>query len=193
MITKNNIIVAALRLFLRRGYKYVSLVDVAKEVGITKGGIYHYFNSKEELLHVSMHFLFDCFEERYNQLVSQSKNFQEFLRALIVEEQLEDYAKELLGVEGDYRINYASFAIEVVSTFPDIQERVESSHLHFCNSLEQQIHKALDNGEIRQDLDSKSLAVIILSFLSGQSFLGLHFKTISMRKQIMDSIWKLLT
>ena len=43
---KNKIIVAALRLFLLRGYKYVSLIDVAQEVGITKGGIYHYFENK---------------------------------------------------------------------------------------------------------------------------------------------------
>ncbi|MFH1033967.1 MAG: TetR/AcrR family transcriptional regulator [Pseudomonadota bacterium] len=40
----------ALTLFMERGYDNTPLSLVAKETGLSKGGIYHYFESKEHLL-----------------------------------------------------------------------------------------------------------------------------------------------
>jgi len=193
MIIKDSITIAALRLFLLRGYKYVSLVDVANEVGITKGGIYHYFSSKDELLHVAVHFLFDRFEEKYLELFCSSKSLQELLKALIVEQNLETHTESLLGIQGDYRVNHARFTLEVMSKFPDIQERVDGSQLRFCEVIEQKIHMAVEKGEIRSDLDAHSLAVIILSILGGQHALSQDFKNPGMRKQLLDNIWKLIS
>jgi len=36
-------------MFMERGYADVSLNDILKPIGITKGGFYHYFKSKDEL------------------------------------------------------------------------------------------------------------------------------------------------
>jgi TetR/AcrR family transcriptional regulator, cholesterol catabolism regulator len=41
---------AAARLFSRKGIKGVTLRDVAAEVGLSKPGIYHYFDNKESLV-----------------------------------------------------------------------------------------------------------------------------------------------
>ena len=41
---------AALAVFSQRGYRNTRLDDVAKAAGVTKGAIYHYFDTKEELL-----------------------------------------------------------------------------------------------------------------------------------------------
>lgn len=41
---------AALHLFAQKGYTNTSLDDIAASVGLTKGGIYYYFRSKERLL-----------------------------------------------------------------------------------------------------------------------------------------------
>jgi AcrR family transcriptional regulator len=41
---------AALRVFALRGYRAARLDDVADEAGVTKGAIYHYFDTKEALL-----------------------------------------------------------------------------------------------------------------------------------------------
>jgi AcrR family transcriptional regulator len=41
---------AALRVFALRGYRSARLDDVADEAGVTKGAIYHYFDTKEALL-----------------------------------------------------------------------------------------------------------------------------------------------
>ena len=39
---------AALRVFARRGYRAARIDDVADEAGVTKGAIYHYFDTKGE-------------------------------------------------------------------------------------------------------------------------------------------------
>ena len=41
---------AALRLFTERGYYSTTIDDVAEAAGVTKGAVYHHFDSKEELL-----------------------------------------------------------------------------------------------------------------------------------------------
>jgi AcrR family transcriptional regulator len=41
---------AALRLFARKGYSETSIADIARGVGSSKGLIYHYFSSKEQIL-----------------------------------------------------------------------------------------------------------------------------------------------
>jgi AcrR family transcriptional regulator len=45
-----EIVATAARLFQEKGYDSTSLEDIASEVGIWKGSIYHYIDSKEELL-----------------------------------------------------------------------------------------------------------------------------------------------
>jgi len=47
--TKQSIIRTALQVFLKKGYDGTSLREIALEAGVTKGGIYHYFESKEHL------------------------------------------------------------------------------------------------------------------------------------------------
>ncbi len=45
-----ELIDAALRVFAERGYRGTRLEEVAEAAGVTKGTIYHYFDTKEELL-----------------------------------------------------------------------------------------------------------------------------------------------
>lgn len=46
---KAEIRAAAIRCFVRRGYASTRLLDIAREVGLSKGGIYFYYRAKEQL------------------------------------------------------------------------------------------------------------------------------------------------
>jgi len=50
--SRDNILAAALELFAIHGYHHTSISAVAKKAGISKGLIYNYFSSKEELLDI---------------------------------------------------------------------------------------------------------------------------------------------
>lgn len=49
--TINQILTAALNLFIQKGYEQTSIQDIINELGgLTKGAIYHHFKSKEEIM-----------------------------------------------------------------------------------------------------------------------------------------------
>jgi TetR/AcrR family transcriptional regulator, cholesterol catabolism regulator len=47
---RQDVIEAAVRVFHEKGYASASIQDVAAEVGVLKGSLYHYIDSKEDLL-----------------------------------------------------------------------------------------------------------------------------------------------
>ena len=51
-ITVEKILEVAQRLFLEKGYDNTKIQDIADELGLTKGAIYHHFKSKEEIMNV---------------------------------------------------------------------------------------------------------------------------------------------
>jgi len=191
-MTKNTIIITALRLFLLRGYKNVSLVDVAKEVGITKGGIYHYFGSKEDLFQAGICYLFGQFEAKYVEALGKEKSFRETVRFLLGGE-LEFYIEGLLNMkQGDYRANNASLALEIMHNFPKIQEEIDRSQLEVRNIMSEKLQRAQEAGEVRADIDAQILATLILSTSSGLNVLGRNLNTPVIRQQIMDSVWRMI-
>lgn len=191
-MTKENIIIAALRLFVIRGYKSVSLIDVAAEIGITKGGIYHYFSSKDALLEAGLHYLLDRLEAKYQEVLGERNSIREILQALLVEKKLERYAKTLLGVEGEHSIDCAHFVVEIMGKFPAIQARMEAGRLTVCAALGGRIETAVKQGELRSNLDSYAVAALILAAANGQLSLGRPLQTPQLRTRMLDSIWQLL-
>jgi len=49
-MVRDEVVRAATRLFTERGIRGVSLQNIADEVGLTKGALYHYFSSRDDLL-----------------------------------------------------------------------------------------------------------------------------------------------
>ncbi len=56
-IRREQILDAAVKLFSEKGYAGASIRDLAREIGVTEGLLYHYFSSKEQLLEA-------CWKER---------------------------------------------------------------------------------------------------------------------------------
>lgn len=49
-VKQREIIKVALELFLQKGYEDTKITDIMREAKLSKGGMYHYFKSKEEIL-----------------------------------------------------------------------------------------------------------------------------------------------
>lgn len=79
--TRQSILMTALKAFSEKGYAATSISYIAKEAGISKGLTYHYFNSKEDLLHGIFHYL-NSFGSEAIQLL-QNKSPQEQLKLTV--------------------------------------------------------------------------------------------------------------
>jgi len=81
--SRQEILRAAARLFQQRGYDATSMNDVAASLKLSKGGLYHHFQSKDEILFEIMNHAMEITEERVLAPVRSIVNPEERLRALI--------------------------------------------------------------------------------------------------------------
>ncbi len=80
---RQEILRAAARLFQQQGYDATSMNDVAAALKLSKGGLYHHFQSKDEILFDLMNHAMDITEERVINPVKAIADPEERLRTLI--------------------------------------------------------------------------------------------------------------
>jgi TetR/AcrR family transcriptional regulator, cholesterol catabolism regulator len=81
--SRQEILRTAARLFQQRGYDATSMNDVAAALKLSKGGLYHHFQSKDEILFEIMDHAMHITEERVLTPVRGIADPDERLRALI--------------------------------------------------------------------------------------------------------------
>src|SRR3989441_8913203 len=80
---RQEILRASARLFQQQGYDGTSMNDVAAALKLSKGGLYHHFQSKDEILFNLMDHAMDITEERVINPVKAVADPEERLRTLI--------------------------------------------------------------------------------------------------------------
>jgi AcrR family transcriptional regulator len=73
----------AARLFARRGYSRTSIRDLSEALGLQKSSLYHYFESKEDLLHRLLDQFMEQALQRIDELCAQPLPPQEKLAAFM--------------------------------------------------------------------------------------------------------------
>src|ERR1700730_1682939 len=81
--SRQEILRTAARLFQQRGYDATSMNDIAAALKLSKGGLYHHFQSKDEILFEIMNHAMDITRERVLNPVRGIVDSEERLRALI--------------------------------------------------------------------------------------------------------------
>ncbi len=81
--SRQEILRTAGRLFQQRGYDATSMNDVAAALKLSKGGLYHHFQSKDEILFEIMNHAMELTQERVITPVRSIVGAEERLRALI--------------------------------------------------------------------------------------------------------------
>src|SRR6202451_1396609 len=81
--SRQEILRTAARLFQQRGYDATSMNDVAAALKLSKGGLYHHFQSKDEILFEIMDHAMEITQERVIGPVRGIADPEERLRALI--------------------------------------------------------------------------------------------------------------
>jgi AcrR family transcriptional regulator len=81
--SRQEILRTAARLFQQRGYDATSMNDVAAALKLSKGGLYHHFQSKDEILFEIMNHAMEITEDRVLAPVRGIADPEERLRALI--------------------------------------------------------------------------------------------------------------
>lgn len=159
--SKKQILITALRLFLKNPYKEVSLRDIVNEVGLTKGAFYHYYTSKEQLFEETVKYFYN------NAIVADYSKFpknslKEFYEHYLTVLQSPDDFDEI-----DEDMNLFIFISEASKRIPAFSEIHLAQRKKELSAWSEIIGTAKRNKEIKTNIPSEELAIMFLNISDG--------------------------
>lgn len=164
---KENILKTAFQLFIREGYKSVTINKITTATGLSKGAIYHYFQSKEEIYEATLtKYYFEMVEFDISTVATGI--FRDDIKLLYTHiAQLFKRIEELTDDGLDFPIrNFFSFQLES-ETIPKVRDQVTKTVHQYRNEMTKMVRQAQDSGQIRNDLDSEVIALQIIGIIEG--------------------------
>lgn len=148
---------AAAELFYERGYEATSIQDVAEAVGILKGSLYYYIDSKEDLL-------FGVIQDAHQGSMSSLERWRDLdadalttLRAFICGHLLHNF---------ENRIKIGVFFQDFRSLSPSRREIIVEARDQYDHFLRDVIGRGQREGVVAEHIDPKLTAFAILGMLN---------------------------
>lgn len=181
----------SLKLFLQKNFKEVTMKEIVKETGLSKGAFYHYFESKEQLFYEIIDFFFAAILDfDFSQLPGDS--LYRFYHANA--EQLNTLRFQLLANEENdgedfITLNFFALLFDAFKLFPEFRTQMEAYHLKERNAWIEVIKSARASGEIRSPLTDQQIAQIFLFTSDGLTMnLTMESNTSDLDKRLA-SLW----
>lgn len=159
----DKILVTASHLFVQKGYEKTSMQDIAQTAGISKGAIYHHFQSKSDII-------FAVLKQRYQLMEDDLTNWLKTTEHLTGKEQLKTIFQFSLESQGAYRnmLDEESFNAEFMLTMMRYNLRIGTP------LIARIIKKGMDDGSIQhiQFPDEVAETILLLTnfWLEGSMF-----------------------
>ena len=158
-IRKNQILDAATNVFVRLGFQHARMDDIVEESGLSKGTLYWYFKSKEDIINAILRRLF----------TGELENLESLLQA-------EGSASERLMHLTNYRVAGLKRMSNLVPIIFDfyavavhqqwVQQFIAEYFKHFRTLLEDLIQQGIDKGEFRP-INATEAAISFASLYEG--------------------------
>lgn len=191
--TQQQIIEKAFALFMTDGYKEVTLSRLLKATGLSKGGFYHYFESKEALFEqvVEQFFFGVASNEGFQPL--PEKNFIENMDLFLEQKEMafKLFAQQL-GVEQS-EINFFMFIMHAITNLPGARQKTELFMQQEKRQLENIIALAREKGEIRDNIEPTFLAEMLMRLFDGTEMHGVllheNFLTLERERRMIRELY----
>lgn len=172
------ILEAAESCFDRKGYYETSIDDIVHESHMSKGAIYTYFKSKEEIFISLMNFItersFQVLDGMFDQLNTATDKLK-----FIIERNFELYANS----KNMQRVHYEFWLY--ASSFPKLQELMKEREKLFNGIIARIVEEGIANGEFRKDADPMTVGSLYWNFRDG---VWLHQLTVGNAEQFEKDI-----
>jgi len=152
---KDRIVKAAYEVFAKRGYHDTTMDDIAERLNVSKGALYQYFNSKEELFRAILAARFNTMTEMLPSTPaggSFSESCQAFLRTLTA-----DTSSLGLGFE----------VISEAARNPALAKVVRENYQETTKAIEECLQEWRRKGSLRKDLDVHLLTRGLIALYDG--------------------------
>jgi AcrR family transcriptional regulator len=184
--TKDYIIKSTCILFLQKNYKEVTLQEIVKKTGLSKGAFYHHFETKEKLFLDVVYFFMDWSNHNY-QSYSQS-SFNQFYNDYIFEtNELNHKYIQILNQYSDtpfdFQINFFAMMFDALKMFSEFQSMAIEGFKQEINFWIDAIKRGKDTGELKSEISEIEFGELFLYLSDG---VGLH--SVMRRNSITETI-----
>ncbi|MEW6211528.1 MAG: TetR/AcrR family transcriptional regulator [Acidobacteriota bacterium] len=145
----------AAKIIFEKGYDATSMNDIAAAVGMTKAGIYHYIEGKQDLLFAINSFGLDRLNNKVILPASQIADPEERLRFIVV-----NHAKLITEVSGHITI----LIDEVAGLAPAQRRAIDKRRRAYLDFLRSTLRELKEQGKLR-DIDITVAAFSIFGML----------------------------
>jgi AcrR family transcriptional regulator len=147
--TRERIIKEATRLFARKGYFATSIADIATAVELTKGALYHHFESKEALFFAVLENIKTTWESTVARRVVQAPDAVAALAALI------EGHSHLFEENEFFCLALNSMMMEMEGVQPEFHSALQAIYVEFVAFLTDVLKKGQEARQIRADIDPR--------------------------------------
>ncbi len=145
---REQILEGARRCFAEHGYEGATVARLEQEIALSRGAIFNYFPSKEDLF--------------IELAVRDSARMSE----VWINEGLDAVVREVVELDPDWLSVYLEL-FRRVRTDPDFRERIEARQKQVAPANKARIEQAQRDGEFRDDLGAKELGTFVNLVLNG--------------------------
>lgn len=156
---KEEIILAAMKVFKKNGLENSKMEDIAMEAGIGKGTIYGYFTSKKDLFEEMIFYNMSEYKKGLYKIVEKEDRFSSKLESL--SQHHCKFISKSLDVFQIININ------KVLSD--SVKKKFIDEQIKILDLIKEMLEKAIDRKEIRKDMDIEIGALYIMGGINQYS------------------------
>jgi AcrR family transcriptional regulator len=153
---KTKISEAARKVFAEKGYHDTTMDDIAKEIGVSKGALYSYFKSKEDLLkEISLQS-----HQTLREIVGTACKSHDLTQALE-----EVYTKMTEKYGGNLHTNFEVVALAAHD--PKTKKIIMEDYRRDIDAVQAFVENKIKQGTMRIDVNARTLAELFISLYMG--------------------------
>jgi len=182
---KGQIIQTSLQLFAVKGYDNTTVQNIIDEAGISKGGFYHHYNSKEELLEDIVRMLIGDMVVIFEEIDARDD-----LSAL---EKTNEYITRVNAYKGEKMVEVAAFLSELYSGGKNVlleSKIYDFARKHVAPVMKQIILQGVEEGVFKTEFPEEAAETYIKLFImQQQEITDLFYEALQQRdEEILETI-----
>lgn len=182
--TRRNIIEKSLQLFSVKGYYNTSVSDILDTTGLTKGGLYGHFASKEDIWYA----VYDEAVKIWKGIVFKGiRNNSDPLRRIekFIENDIEDYLGADVFDGGCFFLN---MLVELSGQSASMSKQILRGFVRLSGLLRSWLQEAHQKGLLQDNLDHQETANFIIISLNGAAALYMASRDRSILEQTIRQL-----
>ena len=184
-IRREEIILAALTLVANQGVKSMTVERISSLVGIVPSAIYRHFTNKAEILEAVIGLIFERMRDNVAQANKVNFNSLYAIRKLLM--------RQVQLIMEFSTIPQILFSEEVYKENPVLKAKLHQMISNFLSALSKIVERGQQEGRIRTDMESRSIAIMFMGLFQPPAFLyHLNDGKFDIVRQV-DMAWKMFS